>query len=131
MSGDVDLNDDHQGVSPQVLCGVYHHRPPIRWVVRLLCFIIRLQHSIPGNKECPTCRKKLVSRRSLRPDPNFDALLAKIFPDREEYEEQQEKVWSLEPTLHIDSFRTNGMFLFLGSGYTQPKPQRTVDVQYW
>ena len=44
-----------------------------------------------GNKECPTCRKKLVSRRSLRPDPNFDALLAKIFPDREEYEEQQEK----------------------------------------
>ena len=46
----------------------------------------------PGNKECPTCRKKLVSRRSLRPDPNFDALLSKIFPDREEYEEQQEKV---------------------------------------
>ena len=45
-----------------------------------------------GNKECPTCRKKLVSRRSLRPDPNFDALLSKIFPDREEYEEQQEKV---------------------------------------
>ena len=48
-----------------------------------------------GNKECPTCRKKLVSRRSLRPDPNFDALLAKIFPDREEYEEQQEKVLAI------------------------------------
>ena len=47
--------------------------------------------TLAGNKECPTCRKKLVSRRSLRPDPNFDALLAKIFPDREEYEEQQEK----------------------------------------
>ncbi|KAL3984476.1 hypothetical protein ACER0C_016101 [Sarotherodon galilaeus] len=25
-----------------------------------------------GNKECPTCRKKLVSRRSLRRDSNFD-----------------------------------------------------------
>ena len=49
-------------------------------------------NDVLGNKECPTCRKKLVSRRSLRPDPNFDALLAKIFPDREEYEEQQEKV---------------------------------------
>ena len=48
-----------------------------------------------GNKECPTCRKKLVSRRSLRPDPNFDALLAKIFPDREEYEEQQEKALAI------------------------------------
>ena len=72
-----------------------------------------------GNKECPTCRKKLVSKRSLRysttlpcaallcsalpcpaaltcnfcrPDPNFDMLVSKIFPDREEYEEQQEKV---------------------------------------
>lgn len=33
-----------------------------------------------GNKECPTCRKKLVSRRSLRPDPNFDGLISKLFP---------------------------------------------------
>jgi len=31
-----------------------------------------------GNKECPTCRKKLVSKRSLRADPNFDALIAKV-----------------------------------------------------
>lgn len=32
-----------------------------------------------GNKECPTCRKKLTSRRCLRPDPNFDQLISKIF----------------------------------------------------
>ena len=44
------------------------------------------------NKECPTCRKKLVSRRSLRPDPNFDALISKIYPSREEYEDHQQKV---------------------------------------
>merc|ERR1712193_89366 len=44
-----------------------------------------------GNKECPTCRKKLVSKRSLRPDPNFDQLVSKLFPDKEECEEQQEK----------------------------------------
>lgn len=31
-----------------------------------------------GNKECPTCRKKIVSKRSLRPDPNFDALISKV-----------------------------------------------------
>lgn len=31
-----------------------------------------------SNKECPTCRKKLVSKRSLRPDPNFDALISKF-----------------------------------------------------
>ncbi|KAK3701094.1 hypothetical protein QZH41_004873 [Actinostola sp. cb2023] len=60
---------------------------------------VRSSHNSPsssakvlGNKECPTCRKKLVSKRSLRPDPNFDALIAKIYPDREEYEAHQEKV---------------------------------------
>lgn len=44
-----------------------------------------------GNKECPTCRKKLISKRSLRPDPNFDALINKIWPDRQVYERLQEK----------------------------------------
>ncbi|VDM55391.1 unnamed protein product [Angiostrongylus costaricensis] len=38
-----------------------------------------------GNKECPTCRKKLVSKRSLRPDPNFDSLIAKIWAFRNSY----------------------------------------------
>ncbi|XP_063224500.1 E3 ubiquitin-protein ligase RING1 [Bacillus rossius redtenbacheri] len=45
-----------------------------------------------GNKECPTCRKKLVSKRSLRPDPNFDLLIAKIYPSRDEYDALQERV---------------------------------------
>lgn len=45
-----------------------------------------------GNKECPTCRKKLVSKRSLRADPNFDLLISKIYPSRDEYEAHQERV---------------------------------------
>ncbi len=44
------------------------------------CIVTALRN---GNKECPTCRKKLVSKRSLRRDPNFDALIAKIYPGRE------------------------------------------------
>lgn len=43
-----------------------------------------------GNKECPTCRKKIVSKRSLRPDPNFDFLINKIWPDRKLYEKMQD-----------------------------------------
>lgn len=53
------------------------------------CIITALRS---GNKECPTCRKKLVSKRSLRPDPNFDQLIAKIYPCRDEYEAHQEKI---------------------------------------
>ncbi|XP_073659627.1 E3 ubiquitin-protein ligase RING2 isoform X5 [Tursiops truncatus] len=56
-------------------------------------FLCRLHyHSPQNNKECPTCRKKLVSKRSLRPDPNFDALISKIYPSRDEYEAHQERV---------------------------------------
>ncbi|XP_065341029.1 E3 ubiquitin-protein ligase RING1 [Cloeon dipterum] len=53
------------------------------------CIITALRS---GNKECPTCRKKLVSKRSLRPDPNFDSLIQKIYPSRDEYEAHQERV---------------------------------------
>jgi len=53
------------------------------------CIITALR---AGNKECPTCRKKLISKRSLRRDPNFDSLIEKIYPDRDEYEAQQDAV---------------------------------------
>uniref|UniRef100_A0A4W5RXT6 RING-type E3 ubiquitin transferase n=2 Tax=Hucho hucho TaxID=62062 RepID=A0A4W5RXT6_9TELE len=53
-----------------------------------------------GNKECPTCRKKLVSRRSLRRDSNFDALISKIYPSRDEYEAHQDRVLERLNRLH-------------------------------
>ncbi|XP_066543285.1 E3 ubiquitin-protein ligase RING2-A [Amia ocellicauda] len=53
-----------------------------------------------GNKECPTCRKKLVSKRSLRPDPNFDALISKIYPSRDEYEAHQDRVLARLSRMH-------------------------------
>lgn len=57
------------------------------------CIITALRS---GNKECPTCRKKLISKRSLRPDPNFDALIAKIYPNSQlESHEQQKMLASL------------------------------------
>lgn len=67
-----------------------------------LTFSTNLLSSTPStrrNKECPTCRKKLVSRRSLRRDANFDALISKIYPSREEYEAHQQRV--LERLNHL------------------------------
>lgn len=55
---------------------------------------------LPRNKECPTCRKKLVSRRSLRRDSNFDALISKIYPSRDEYEAHQRRVLERLNRLH-------------------------------
>lgn len=45
------------------------------------CIVKALSNS---NKECPVCRTKLPNKRYLRPDPNFDMLISRIFPLREE-----------------------------------------------
>mmetsp|Transcript_22368 Transcript_22368/g.28946 ORF Transcript_22368/g.28946 Transcript_22368/m.28946 type:complete len:302 (+) Transcript_22368:102-1007(+) len=42
--------------------------------------------------ECPSCRIHIPSRRSLRPDPNFDALIAKIYPDIAAFERYEERM---------------------------------------
>lgn len=56
---------------------MFHPQKYLRYAVkRSKCFMM-LMNVFHSNKECPTCRKKLVSKRSLRPDPNFDALISK------------------------------------------------------
>lgn len=85
------------------------------------CIITALRS---GNKECPTCRKKLVSKRSLRPDPNFDLLISKIYPSRDEYEAHQVRV--LE-TLNKNHNR-QGLMLAINEGIkvqTQNRLQRS------
>lgn len=47
--------------------------------------------SLRWNRECPKCRKKLVSKRSLRPDSNFDSIISKLYPNRDEYETHQKR----------------------------------------
>ncbi|CAL0332900.1 unnamed protein product [Lupinus luteus] len=42
-----------------------------------------------GNNECPACRTHCASRRSLRDDHNYDALIASLYPDIEKYEEEE------------------------------------------
>ncbi|KAL5270516.1 hypothetical protein ACHWQZ_G001285 [Mnemiopsis leidyi] len=48
---------------------------------------------------CPIClellRKTMTTKECLhRPDPNFDKLMSKIYPNREDYEQQQEQMFS-------------------------------------
>lgn len=51
------------------------------WPDLLFMFFLR-------NNECPACRTHCASRRSLRDDPNYDALIAALYPDIEKYEEE-------------------------------------------
>ncbi|KAL7464709.1 hypothetical protein ACHAXS_005052 [Conticribra weissflogii] len=43
-----------------------------------------------GKKECPQCRVHIPSRRSLRPDKNFDELIKSIYGDLEKLEKYEE-----------------------------------------
>ncbi|KAD3337878.1 hypothetical protein R6Q59_027391 [Mikania micrantha] len=42
-----------------------------------------------GNNECPACRAHCASRRSLRDDPNYDALIAVLYPDIDKSEAEE------------------------------------------
>ncbi|KAL5730443.1 RING-type E3 ubiquitin transferase [Ranunculus cassubicifolius] len=42
-----------------------------------------------GNNECPACRTHCASRRSLRDDPNYDALIAALYQDIDKYEAEE------------------------------------------
>ncbi|CAL5213318.1 unnamed protein product [Lathyrus oleraceus] len=42
-----------------------------------------------GNNECPVCRAHCPSRRSLRDDPTYDALIQVICPDIDKYEKEE------------------------------------------
>lgn len=77
-----------------------------------------------GNKECPTCRKKLVSKRSLRPDPNFDLLISKIYPSRDEYEAHQERVLAKISMSHSQASLVNSITEGIKM-QSQNRPQRS------
>jgi Zinc finger, C3HC4 type (RING finger) len=52
-----------------------------------------IQMSLRGtSKDCPSCRKHIPSKRSLRKDPNFDQLIAKIYPDLDAFEKEEEEL---------------------------------------
>ncbi|XP_043279036.1 E3 ubiquitin-protein ligase RING1 [Venturia canescens] len=85
------------------------------------CIITALRS---GNKECPTCRKKLVSKRSLRPDPNFDLLIQKIYPSRDEYEAHQERVLAKLNKSHSQAALVNSITEGIKL-QSQNRPQRS------
>jgi hypothetical protein len=60
-----------------------------------------------GKNECPSCRIHIPSKRSLRRDTNFDALIAKIYPNLDEFNEQEEKlIEELNRERHFHNART-------------------------
>uniref|UniRef100_A0A183BYW3 RING-type E3 ubiquitin transferase n=1 Tax=Globodera pallida TaxID=36090 RepID=A0A183BYW3_GLOPA len=59
-----------------------------------------------GNRECPTCRKKLISKRNLRADPSMDKLIDTVWPDRQHHEAlQREKAQKWREHIAVDALQ--------------------------
>ena len=43
-----------------------------------------------AQKQCPSCRKPIATRRSLRPDPSMKRLIGKLYPDLDAFEADEE-----------------------------------------
>ena len=69
-----------------VCTDVYKQPQNVRLCLHKFCTRCIEDYNRIYKKECPSCRVKCVSRRSLRRDFNFDRIVRKIYPRLEEYE---------------------------------------------
>eukprot|EP00036_Acanthoecidae_sp_10tr_P009240 CAMPEP_0182921104 /NCGR_PEP_ID=MMETSP0105_2-20130417/3928_1 /TAXON_ID=81532 ORGANISM="Acanthoeca-like sp., Strain 10tr" /NCGR_SAMPLE_ID=MMETSP0105_2 /ASSEMBLY_ACC=CAM_ASM_000205 /LENGTH=320 /DNA_ID=CAMNT_0025058589 /DNA_START=262 /DNA_END=1224 /DNA_ORIENTATION=+ len=51
-----------------------------------------ITRSLAVKKECPTCRVKVKTQRSLRKDPAFDMLVSIMYPDKDAFEQRQSEI---------------------------------------
>eukprot|EP01114_Cavostelium_apophysatum_P023214 TRINITY_DN8679_c0_g1_i1.p1 TRINITY_DN8679_c0_g1~~TRINITY_DN8679_c0_g1_i1.p1 ORF type:complete len:293 (+),score=54.93 TRINITY_DN8679_c0_g1_i1:90-968(+) len=73
-----------------ICLGILHNTMTVMECLHRFCASC-INHSIQfGKKECPTCRVKCSSKRHLRPDPNFDGIINRIYPNLDEFEEKEE-----------------------------------------
>jgi E3 ubiquitin-protein ligase RNF1/2 len=91
------------------------------------CIITALR---AGNKECPTCRKKLISKRSLRPDPNFDGIISKIYPNREEYDALHEKVLEKLNKKHLSAINNLNSSVQSKASRSNNRASNTVNLTH-
>jgi len=82
----------NQELQCPVCLGIIHKTCTVMECLHRFCKACITKALRTGRKECPTCRVKITSKRHMRLDPNFDALILKIYPNLSEYEAKQDIV---------------------------------------
>ncbi|KAK4758935.1 hypothetical protein SAY87_020236 [Trapa incisa] len=85
----VDLSEIRKDVQCPICLGIIKKTRTVMDCLHRFCRECIDKSMRLGNNECPACRKHCASRRSLRDDPNFDALIAALYPDIDKYEEEE------------------------------------------
>ncbi|XP_010540459.1 PREDICTED: putative E3 ubiquitin-protein ligase RING1a [Tarenaya hassleriana] len=85
----VNLSEIHKDVQCPICLGIIRKTRTVMECLHRFCRECIDKSMRLGNNECPACRTHCASRRSLRDDKNFDALIAYLYPDINKYEEEE------------------------------------------
>ncbi|GLT29485.1 hypothetical protein SLA2020_043510 [Shorea laevis] len=85
----VNLSDIHKEVQCPICLGIIRKTRTVMECLHRFCRECIDKSMRLGNNECPACRTHCASRRSLRNDPNYDVLVAALYPDIDRYEEEE------------------------------------------
>ncbi|TDH70478.1 hypothetical protein CCR75_000369 [Bremia lactucae] len=82
-----------------------------------------------SKRECPSCRIHIPSKRSLRPDANFDALIRKIHPNLAEFERNEHQIIAqLNRSRHFNNAYTEGTRMgVISQAATRRQRRKTVE----
>ncbi|CAH2046501.1 unnamed protein product, partial [Thlaspi arvense] len=86
---DIDLGEIRKDVQCPICLGIIKKTRTVMECLHRFCRECIDKSMRLGNNECPACRKHCASRRSLRDDPKFDALIAALFENIDSYEEEE------------------------------------------
>ncbi|MCO5571837.1 hypothetical protein L7F22_025585 [Adiantum nelumboides] len=86
---EVDLSDIRKDVQCPICLGIIRKTRTVMECLHRFCRECIDKSMRLGNNECPVCRTHCASRRSLRDDLNFDALIAALYPNVDSYEEEE------------------------------------------
>eukprot|EP01113_Clastostelium_recurvatum_P043694 TRINITY_DN7269_c0_g1_i1.p1 TRINITY_DN7269_c0_g1~~TRINITY_DN7269_c0_g1_i1.p1 ORF type:complete len:413 (+),score=110.11 TRINITY_DN7269_c0_g1_i1:50-1288(+) len=74
-----------------VCLGIIHNTLTVMECLHRFCSNCISKSLRIGKKECPSCRIPVLSRRNLRPDPSFDALIKNLYPNLDAFEAKEEE----------------------------------------
>ncbi|ANM69943.1 RING 1A [Arabidopsis thaliana] len=86
---EIDLGEIRKDVQCPICLGIIKKTRTVMECLHRFCRECIDKSMRLGNNECPACRKHCASRRSLRDDPKFDALIAALFTNIDSYEEEE------------------------------------------
>ncbi|KAJ4901688.1 putative E3 ubiquitin-protein ligase RING1a [Raphanus sativus] len=86
---EIDLGEIRKDVQCPICLGIIKKTRTVMECLHRFCRECIDKSMRLGNNECPACRKHCASRRSLRDDPKFDALIAALFTNIDSYEQEE------------------------------------------